>query len=89
MEIHFGDKLNYLMVPTLLIAIVAYAASEMFNEVFGMAISCILTAFAVDEEMFEIDDRFAPGSLANTIDSTQQKFKKNKKQIQVGVESDS
>ena len=33
LEIHYGDELNFLMVPTLLIAIVAYAVSEMFNEV--------------------------------------------------------
>jgi hypothetical protein len=38
----------------------------------------------VDEEMFEADERYAPSSLAGTIDSTQQSYKKSKK---VGVES--
>jgi len=89
LEIHFGEDLNYLMVPTLLIAFVAYAVSEMFNEVFGMAISTILQCFVADEEMFEdTGDRFAPGGLAGTIDSTQQRYKKNKMK-QVGVEDKS
>ncbi|KAL7539973.1 hypothetical protein ACHAXR_009764 [Thalassiosira sp. AJA248-18] len=82
LEIHFGDELNYLMVPTLLIAIVAFAVAEMFNEVFGMAISTILQCFVADEELFDAEDRFAPDSLAGTIDSTQKKYKKKKK---VGV----
>ena len=34
--IHFGNELNSLMVYTLLIAIVAFAAGEMFAEVFEM-----------------------------------------------------
>ncbi|KAL9190133.1 hypothetical protein ACHAXT_007344 [Thalassiosira profunda] len=79
LEIHFVDELNSLMVPTLLIGLCAYAVSEMFNEVFGMAISTILQCFVVDEELFDADERFAPGSLAGTIDSTQQKYKKKKK----------
>ncbi len=84
MDIHFGTEMNYLMLPTALIAIVAYAVSEMFDEVFGMAITTILQCFVVDEEMFEADERYAPSSLAGTIDSTQQGYKKSKK---VGVES--
>ena len=73
------------MVPTLLIGVVAYAVSEMFSEVFGMAISAILQCFVADEELFEADERFAPGSLAGTIDSTQKKYKSKKKQV--GVET--
>ena len=65
--------MNYLMLPTLLIALAAYACSEMFAEVFGMAISTILQCFVVDEETFNADERFAPDSLASTIESTQQK----------------
>ncbi len=84
MEIHFGTKLNYLMLPTALIAIVAYAVSEMFDEVFGMTITTILQCFVVDEEMFDADERYAPSSLAATIDYTQQSYKKSKK---VGVKS--
>ena len=83
LDIHFGTELNYLMLPTALIAIVAYAVSEMFDEVFGMAITTILQCCVVDEEMFEADERYAPSSLAGTIDSTQQSYKKRK----VGVES--
>mmetsp|Transcript_23742 Transcript_23742/g.37374 ORF Transcript_23742/g.37374 Transcript_23742/m.37374 type:complete len:129 (-) Transcript_23742:489-875(-) len=85
LDIHFGDELNYLMVPTLLIGIAAYAVAEMFNEVFGMAISTILQCFVADEELFEdTEERFAPGSLAGAIDSTQKKYKTKKK---VSVES--
>ena len=42
------------MLPTALIGIVAYAVSEMSDEVFGMAITTILQCFVVDEEMFEV-----------------------------------
>ena len=83
LEIHFEDELNYLMVPTLLISVVAYACSEAFNEVFGMAISTILQCFVVDEEMYDSEERFAPKSLASTIEQTQQKYKKKK---QVGID---
>jgi len=64
--------------------IVAYAVSEMLDEVVGMAITTISQCFVVDEEMFEADERYAPSSLAGTIGSTQQSYKKSKK---VGVES--
>lgn len=79
LEMYYGDQLNFLMVPTVFIALSAYAASEMFNEVFGMAISTILQCFVADEEMFDGDDRFAPISLASTIDSTQQKISRKRK----------
>jgi len=68
-------------VPTLLIAITAYAVSEMLNEVFGMAISTILQCFVADEELFEGEERFAPASLAGAIDSTQTKYKKTNTSI--------
>jgi len=84
LEKNYGNELNFVMVPTLLIAVTAYAASEMFNEVFGMSISTILQCFVADEEMFEGDERFAPSSLAGTIDSTQQGTKKKKKVVPDG-----
>ena len=69
------------MMPSMLIAIVAYAVSETFNEVFGMAISAILQCFVADEEMFDGENRYAPGSLAGTIDSTQKNYKKVKQVV--------
>ena len=78
LDTYYGDQLNSVMAPTLLIAICSYAVSEMFDEVFGMAISTILQCFVIDEEMHEPDDRFAPKELAGTLDSTQQKYKKKK-----------
>ena len=86
LDIHFGDELNFLMLPTALIGIVAYAVSEMFDEVFGMAVTTILQCFVVDEEMFEADERYAPSSLVGTIDSTQQNYYK-KKTTKIGAES--
>jgi hypothetical protein len=67
------------MLPTALIGLLAYAVSEMFDEVFGMAISTILQCFVVDEEMFDPEERFASTRLAETIDSTQQNYKKKSK----------
>lgn len=84
LSMKFGDELNYLMLPTLLVGIVAYAVSEMFNEVFGMAISTILQCFVADEELFDADERFSPASLVAAIESTQQKYKKKTK---IGVSS--
>ncbi|KAL7467429.1 hypothetical protein ACHAXS_007672 [Conticribra weissflogii] len=84
LERNFEDKLNFLMVPTSLIAVTAYAASEMFNEVFGMSISTILQCFVADEEMFEGDERFAPSSLSGTIDSTHKGMKKKKQVVPDG-----
>ena len=79
LDIYHGDELNYLMLPTALIGLLAYAVSEMFDEVFGMAISTILQCFVVDEEMFDPEERFASIRLAETIDSTQQNYKKKSK----------
>lgn len=73
-----GDQLSSLMTPTLLIGICSYAVSEMFDEVFGMAISTMLQCFVADEEMHEPDERFVSKELIGTVESTQQKYKKRK-----------
>lgn len=78
LDTYYGDQLNSLMAPTLLIAICSYAVSEMFDEVFGMAISALLQCFIADEEMHEPEDRYTPKSFAGTLESTQQKYKKRK-----------
>ncbi|KAL3796266.1 hypothetical protein HJC23_008586 [Cyclotella cryptica] len=85
LQIHFGDQLNSLMAPTLLIAICSYAVSEMFDEVFGMAISTILQCFVTDEEIFEPNKRYSPSSLSGTLDATQQKYD-NKKNSSIGID---
>lgn len=85
LQIHFGDQLNSLMAPTLLIAICSYAVSEMFDEVFGMAISTILQCFVAEEELFEPNQRFAPSSLSGTLDATQKKYNK-KKSSSIGID---
>ena len=54
MQYYYGDDLNGLAMPTALVFLVAYCAADMFNEVFGMAISTILQCFITDEEMFEV-----------------------------------
>lgn len=52
---HYNDAdLNGLAMPTILVFIVAYGAADMFNEVFGMAISTILQCFVTDEENFQV-----------------------------------
>ena len=71
MEQSLEGQVNYLWFPTLLVCFVSYFTAEMFNEVFGMAISTILQCFIADEEMFEPDQRFAEGDLAQTVSKTQ------------------
>jgi hypothetical protein len=68
---------NYIWIPTLLICFISYFTAEMFNEVFGMAISTILQCFVADEEMFEVSERFAEGDLAKVIGKTNAAAKKD------------
>ena len=63
-------QVNYIWIPTVLICFISYFTAEMFNEVFGMAISTILQCFVADEEMFEVSQRFAEGDLAKMIGKT-------------------
>jgi choline transporter-like protein 2/4/5 len=67
MERNLEGQVNYLWFPTLLVCFVSYFTAEMFNEVFGMAISTILQCFIADEEMFKPGERFAEGDLADTV----------------------
>ncbi|KAL3773532.1 hypothetical protein ACHAWO_000528 [Cyclotella atomus] len=75
---YYGDHLNSLITPTLLIAITSYAVSEMFDEVFSMAISTILQCCVADEEMHEPHERYAPKELTGTLESTQQRYKRRR-----------
>lgn len=81
LDYYYSDQLHGLWVPIVLVCIVSYAAADMFNEVFGMSISTILQCFVADEEMFAPEDRYASGSLASTIDSTQRNRKFSKESI--------
>mmetsp|Transcript_1386 Transcript_1386/g.3082 ORF Transcript_1386/g.3082 Transcript_1386/m.3082 type:complete len:161 (-) Transcript_1386:44-526(-) len=76
MEQQLDGMVNYLWLPTLLICFISYFTAEMFNEVFGMAISTILQCFVADEEMFPVAERFAEGDLAAMIGKTNAAAKK-------------
>lgn len=78
LQTYYGDHLNSLITPTLLIAITSYAVSEMFDEVFSMAISTILQCCVADEEMHEPHERYAPKELTGTLESTQQRYKRRR-----------
>ena len=67
MSENLEGQVNYIWFPTILVCFVSYFTAEMFNEVFGMAISTILQCFVADEEMFKPEDRFAEGDLAATV----------------------
>jgi hypothetical protein len=68
-----SDDLYGMWVPVLFLIFLSYFTADMFNEVFGMAISTILQCFVADEEMFaNPSERFADGDLASTINKTQQ-----------------
>eukprot|EP00520_Triparma_pacifica_P009555 CAMPEP_0118643798 /NCGR_PEP_ID=MMETSP0785-20121206/6584_1 /TAXON_ID=91992 /ORGANISM="Bolidomonas pacifica, Strain CCMP 1866" /LENGTH=738 /DNA_ID=CAMNT_0006535487 /DNA_START=75 /DNA_END=2291 /DNA_ORIENTATION=- len=77
MEKQLEGQVNYLWIPTLLVCFISYFTAEMFNEVFGMAISTILQCFVADEEMFEVAERFAEGDLAKMIGKTNAMAKKD------------
>ena len=71
-----GGELHFLWWPVLLTCFVSYFTAEMFNEVFGMAISTILQCFVADEELYEPNDRFASGDLGAMIKKTQTEHEK-------------
>lgn len=50
----------------------SYWIAGMFIEIFGMTIDTILFCYIADEEMFDIEKRYAPGSLAESITKTAQ-----------------
>ena len=76
MKESIGDQLHFLWWPTLLVCFISYFTAEMFNEVFGMAISTILQCFVADEELYEPNDRFASGDLGAMIKKTQVEHEK-------------
>ncbi|GMH50439.1 hypothetical protein TrRE_jg6437 [Triparma retinervis] len=57
MQAQLEDAVNYIWLPTLFVCFISYFTADMFNEVFGMAISTILQCFVADEEMFEVSER--------------------------------
>lgn len=66
------DQMNGIIGPLLLVYILAYFIAIMFNEIYGMCIQTILLCYVADEEMFENPaDRFIPGTLRDTLTSTQ------------------
>jgi choline transporter-like protein 2/4/5 len=75
-EQNMDGDVNYIWIPTILVCFISYFTAEMFNEVFGMAISTILQCFVADEEMFEVAERFAEGDLASMIGKTNAAAKK-------------
>ena len=78
MATYLGDVLNYIWLPVLFVMFISFFTADMFNEVFGMAISTILQCFVADEEMFKPEDRFAEGDLAATIKKTNEGANKGK-----------
>jgi choline transporter-like protein 2/4/5 len=63
---------NGIILPMLLVFILSYFVSCMFQEIFGMSIETILLCFIADEQMYPIEKRFADGSLQDAITKTAQ-----------------
>lgn len=67
----YADQLYTLWTPLIFTVIISYFTTEVFIEIFQMAISTILQCYVADKEMFP-DNMFADGSLAATIGKTKQ-----------------
>eukprot|EP01038_Epipyxis_sp_PR26KG_P009819 gene9819-13212_t len=52
--------------------LISYWISSLFSEIFAMAIETILFCFIADEEMFPVEQRYAEGALATTLQKTAQ-----------------
>jgi choline transporter-like protein 2/4/5 len=60
-------SINSIIAPLVLVWLLAYFVSSMFTEIFSMSIETILCCFVADEEMFPAGQRFAEGSLAESV----------------------
>ena len=66
-------KTNSIILPMLLVFLLSYFVSCMFQEIFGMSIETILLCFIADEQMYPLEKRFADGPLQDAITKTAQK----------------
>ena len=77
-------SINSIVAPLVLVWLLSYFVSSMFSEVFGMTIETILCCFVADEEMFPAGQRFAEGSLAESVAAGATAKKANARVIAVG-----
>eukprot|EP01038_Epipyxis_sp_PR26KG_P009820 gene9820-13213_t len=65
-------EINGLIAVLVFTFLISYWISSLFSEIFGMAIETILFCFIADEEMFPVEQRYAEGALAATLQKTAQ-----------------
>ncbi len=65
-----SHNVSGIIAPLVFVFFLSYWITSMFLEIYGMGIETILLCFIADEEMFEIQDRFAEGELRTTIEKT-------------------
>jgi len=67
-----ADNLNYIWLPLVFTAIIAFYVAAMFNEVWGMAMSTILQCFCADEEIYkgDKDAMYAGNDLKATVSNS-------------------
>ena len=82
-----ADKLNYIWLPLVFTAIIAFYVAAMFNEVWGMAMSTILQCFVADEEIYKKDSdaMFAGDSLKSCVSSSNKGKYKDKGKVAPGT----
>eukprot|EP00550_Attheya_septentrionalis_P004076 CAMPEP_0198293602 /NCGR_PEP_ID=MMETSP1449-20131203/17936_1 /TAXON_ID=420275 /ORGANISM="Attheya septentrionalis, Strain CCMP2084" /LENGTH=668 /DNA_ID=CAMNT_0043993243 /DNA_START=95 /DNA_END=2101 /DNA_ORIENTATION=+ len=73
------DELYSVAGPCVMIFIIAFFVSDMFMDVFDMAIATILQCFVADEEMFEGEERYAEGALAKWVDTQEEESERTLK----------
>jgi len=66
------SNVSGIVAPLVFVFLLAYWIGAMFLEIFGMGIETILFCFIADEEMFEVEKRFASGELMTTLQKTAQ-----------------
>ena len=81
------DELNYLWLPLVFTAFIAFYVAQMFNEVWGMAMSTILQCFVADEEIYKKDSdaMFAGDSLKSCVSSSNKGKYKDKGKVAPGT----
>ena len=66
------DEMHYIWLPLIFTAIIAFYVAQMFNEVWGMAMSTILQCFCADEEIYkgDKDAMYAGSDLKATVSNS-------------------
>ena len=75
------NEISGIISPLIFVGVLSYGVASIFTEIFGMGIETILLCYIADEEMFAPDQRFADGSLKNSLQKAAERAAANAKKV--------